>query len=103
DVGIGHLRQRPRVRVHQVGLDTTVCERGRHLHAQRARLDHHGPLHGVEDLVPLHRVPDVLDVVETLQVATGDTRVGVVEAGREDERVVTDLPLAVDGHRAGAG
>ena len=43
-------------------------------------------LDGVEDLVPLHRPADVLDVVQAVEVAARDARIGVVEAGGDDQR-----------------
>ena len=59
-------------------------------------------LHRVEDLVPLHRLPDVLHPVQAAEIAAGDTRVGVVEPGRHDQGVVRHL-LALDRHQACPG
>ena len=69
---------------------------GHHLHAERRRLDDHRRLDGVQDLVPLHRLADVLDVVETTEIAARHARVGVVEPGREHQPVPGDLALAGD-------
>ena len=63
---------------------------------ERRGLDHHRRLDRVQDLVPLDGLADVLDVVETAEIATGHARVGVVEPGREHQGVPGDLALAGD-------
>ena len=50
----------------------------------------------VEDLVPLHGLADVLDVVEAAELAAGNAGVGVVEPGGDHEAVLGDLALAGD-------
>nr|WP_261808898.1 hypothetical protein [Nonomuraea sp. C10] len=84
-----------------MGLDAAVGERGDHLGSQRRRLVDDRGLHRVEDLVPLHRLADVLDVVDAAQVAVRHVRVGVVEAGGEHERVVAFDGAVGRGHRLG--
>ena len=101
DVGIGQVAQRPRPLVDDVSLDPSVGERGDHLEAEGRGLDHDGRPHGVERLVPLHRTADVLDVVQPVQVGSGDARIGVVEPGRDDQAVVAEVALALDLDRAG--
>src|SRR6266704_4725053 len=95
DVRVGGHRQRPGARVHQVRLDAAVAQRGDHLQAQRGGLDHDRRLHPVQDLVPLDRPADVLDVVQVAQVGAGYPGVRVVEAGGDDQLVVADLALAL--------
>ena len=63
---------------------------------ERRRLHDDRRLDGVQDLVPLHRLADVLDVVEALQFTAGHARVGVVEPRGDDQRVPADLALAGD-------
>ena len=65
DVGVGRHRQRPRARVDEVSLDAAVRT------APWSSRAPSGPassttaaLDGVEDLVPLHRLADVLHVVD---------------------------------------
>ncbi len=91
DVGVGHLRHGPRARVDQMGLDAAMRERRGHLHAERRRLDDDRHLDGVENLVPLHRLADVLDVVEALEVTARNPGVGVVESGRQHQTVPGDV------------
>src|SRR5690606_15359661 len=50
----------------------------------------------VEDLVPLHGLADVLDVVEPAEVATRNVELLIVEAGGDDEPVERDRPGALD-------
>ena len=103
DVRVGHHRQRVRVGVDQVGLDAAVGQRGDHLQAERAGLDDHGALGLGDDLVPLHGLADVLDVVQAAEVAAGHARVGVVPAGGDDQVVVADRALARHRDRLGRG
>jgi hypothetical protein len=98
DVRVGHHRQRVRVRVDEVRLDAAVRQRRHHLQTERARLDDDGGLRLGDDLVPLHGLADVLDVVETLEIAAGDAGIGVVPAGADDEAVVADGAFTGDGH-----
>ena len=62
----------------------------------RGSLHDHCGLDRVQDLVPLHGLTDVLDVVEAAEVAARDARIGVVEAGGQHEGVPPDLALASD-------
>src|SRR4029453_16920530 len=94
DVRVSHFRHLTRARVHQMRLDASVRERCDHLDAEGRRLhDHRGP-DCVQDFVPFHGLTDVLDVVETTEIASWDPRIGVVEASGQDERVPRDLALA---------
>src|SRR3989304_380755 len=95
DVGVGNVGESPRSRVHEVGLQSAVRERGGHLQADRARLDDHRHLGLVQDRIPLHRATDVLHVVEPVEVAPRYARVLVVEPGGDDQRV--------EGHPLAAG
>src|SRR5262245_51166695 len=74
-----------------------MAERSDHFQAQRRGLDHHRRAHPVQYFVPLDRSPDVLHVVQAIEVGARHPRVGVIEAGRHDQLVVADLALAVDG------
>ena len=103
DVRVGGHGQRPGARVDQVRLDAAMTQRGDHLQAQRGGLDHDRGLHPVQDLVPLDRPADVLDVVQVAQVGAGYPGVGVVEAGGDDQLVVADLALALHRHGLRAG
>jgi len=89
------------VRVDEVRVDAPVRQGGHHLQAQRRGLHDHGALDGVEDLVPLHRGPDVLDVVETLEVGARHAGILVVEAGADDQLVVRHGAGALDLDGAG--
>ena len=87
DVGVGGVAERPRVGVDDVRLYAAVRERGDHLDAERRRLHHDGTLHVVEALVPLLGGPDVLDVVQPVEVTARNARVRILEARRDDESV----------------
>jgi hypothetical protein len=50
----------------------------------------------VENLVPLDRPADVLDVVQALQVGPGHAGIGVLEAAGHHQAVEGDAGLAVD-------
>jgi hypothetical protein len=77
-------------------LDASMSERCDHLDAEGSGLHDHCGFDRVQDFVPLHGLTDVLDVVEPAKVAARDTRIGVVEAGGQHERVPPDFALAGD-------
>src|SRR6476659_6870200 len=61
-----------------------------------------GLLDRVQDLVPFHGFTDVLDVVQPTEIPAGHSRIGVVEAGCENQSVPGDLALTCDArHLAG--
>src|SRR5829696_883597 len=96
DVRVGHLRHRPRARVHQMRLDASVSERCDHLDTEGRGLHDHRGFDRVQDFVPLDGFANVLDVVEAAEVAAWDTRIGVVEAGGQHKRVPLHLALTGD-------
>ena len=94
DVRVDDVGQGPRLGVDQVSLDPAVGQGRRHLEPQGRGVDDDGRADLVEDLVPLHRLADVLDVVQAAEVAAGNARVLVVEAGGHHEPVPGHLALA---------
>ena len=69
-------------------LDTPMGECCDHLDSERSGLDHDGLLHGIESLIPLHGLANVLDVVQAIEVTPRNPGIRVPESGRDDERVV---------------
>ena len=87
DVGVEDLVQHPRPLVDEVDLQPAVREAAGHLDADRAGADDDDPLHRVELLVELHRLADVLDVVDAVEVHARHVGLLPEEAGAEDELV----------------
>ena len=78
---------------------TAVAEVARHLDPERRGPDDGDGLDGVEQLVELHRLADVLDVVQALEVRAGHVGLLPDEAGADDELVE---PLVLVARRDGA-
>ena len=93
-VGVEDLAQRPRAFVDEVDLEPAVPEVAGHLHAERRGADDRDPLDAVEQLVELHRLADVLDVVEPVEVRAGDVRLLPGEAGADDQLIEAFMLVA---------
>ena len=68
-------------------LEAAVAEVARHLDAERRRADDGDGLDRLEHLVELHRLADVLDVVQALEVGARDVGLLPDEAGADDQLV----------------
>jgi hypothetical protein len=86
-VGVEQLVQHPRALVDQVDVEPAVPHVARHLHGDRPGADDHHALHRVQPRVELHRLADVLHVVQPLEVPARDVGLLPVEPGAHDELV----------------